>query len=519
MACLSPLGANVSVVTSRIAFIIAVALCARTARAAAQQSHTVHEVEPNESPATATHAAVGDTLAGVVNQNGDSDWFAIDVPAGRMINFRRLPSTASLDIALLDTDGRTFLAGGGAEGGGGGSSTITYPITVAGRYFYVVSGNQGAGSPSWTYSIAVTDAPLTLGAGDPARTVATLDGSIAAVATRSGDFFILSWYGAVQRVTTSGTKTNFAALPRDGHTYATGGLALDEFDNLLLPGADSVGQPVVWRFSSQGARSLFFDVPVGFGPPATVTVGPDGDVWVPTSYWRDTTTLRLWRMSPQGAIKDTIDLTGVSGSRSAAFSPAGELYVSARGGVYKVVGRNAVQVIVTQNVIHELAFDRDGYLYAIAQPPRRDPTQPGDDRQFVKIMLFDPQYHIVSDPFANVPSAATVQPSGALLFGRSADGTMAARLFTLEESNITKFVELNANGIRAPGWPLGKQSSSSQPQISIADIANALMGGPALTTDQVQYLDTHGNHNGVLDVGDLRAYLRAQGKLSGSRRP
>ena len=95
---------------------------------------------------------------------------------------------------------------------------------------------------------------------------------------------------------------------------------------------------------------------------------------------------------------------------------------------------------------------------------------------------------------------------------------MTARLFALEESNITKFVELNANGIRAPGMPLGKQGTSTV-AIAVDDVANALMGGASLTAEQVQYLDSHGNHNGILDVGDLRAYLRAQGRLSGARRP
>jgi hypothetical protein len=551
-------------------------------------------------------AAVGDTLAGAVSQNGDIDWFAIDIPAGREVKFSRVPgATASLDLALYDTDGKAILADKGSEGGG--SQTITYPITTAGRYFYVVSGNQLSGSPSWTYAIAVTDAPLTLGRGDPAQTVTTLDGSVAAVATRSGDFFIASWYGAIQRVTTTGTKTNFAALPRDSRSEATGGLALDEFDNLLMPGRDSMSRSVVWSFSPQGSRSIFFVIPGDYQPPAAILVASDGDIWLgPAAGFRDSTTLRLWRISAQGVVKDTIDLTGLSGPRGAVFSPTGELHFSARGGVYKLVGRSAVQVIATQNVIHELAFDRDGYLYALAQPPKRDPTQPGDDRQFVKILLFDPQDHVVSDPFANVPSAATVMPSGALLFGRNADGTMAARLFTLQSFAPTKFVELNANGIRAPGAPVGKQSSSSQlvvvggalhagvvgtayadtlkasgasgavtwgissgslppgitlaasgvlsgtptdsgsfafdaraaggaqnatghftiavsrqqpGSISIADIANALLGGPALTADQVQYLDAHGNHNGVLDVGDFRAYLRAQGQLVGSAHP
>jgi len=46
-----------------------------------------------------------------------------------------------------------------------------------------------------------------------------------------------------------------------------------------------------------------------------------------------------------------------------------------------------------------------------------------------------------------------------------------------------------------------------------------LMGGPSLSAAQVQYLDSIGNRNGQLDVGDLRAYLRAQGQLSGGRQP
>ena len=62
-------------------------------------------------------------------------------------------------------------------------------------------------------------------------------------------------------------------------------------------------------------------------------------------------------------------------------------------------------------------------------------------------------------------------------------------------------------------------SREQQMTIAVTDIANALMGGTSLTAEQVQYLDAHGNHNGVLDVGDLRAYLRAQGHLASSARP
>jgi hypothetical protein len=49
--------------------------------------------------------------------------------------------------------------------------------------------------------------------------------------------------------------------------------------------------------------------------------------------------------------------------------------------------------------------------------------------------------------------------------------------------------------------------------VSTPDVVNALVGGTALSPALVQFLDSHGNHNGMLDVGDLRAFLRAQGQL------
>jgi sugar lactone lactonase YvrE len=61
--------------------------------------------------------------------------------------------------------------------------------------------------------------------------------------------------------------------------------------------------------------------------------------------------------------------------------------------------------------------------------------------------------------------------------------------------------------------------TSAGVSVSVADIANALMGGGPLSAADIQYLDSHGNNNGMLDVGDLRAYLRAQGQLGGSHRP
>jgi hypothetical protein len=51
------------------------------------------------------------------------------------------------------------------------------------------------------------------------------------------------------------------------------------------------------------------------------------------------------------------------------------------------------------------------------------------------------------------------------------------------------------------------------PTFTVLDITNALLGGAALPPTVVAFLDRQGNNNGTLDVGDLRAYLRALGQL------
>jgi hypothetical protein len=50
--------------------------------------------------------------------------------------------------------------------------------------------------------------------------------------------------------------------------------------------------------------------------------------------------------------------------------------------------------------------------------------------------------------------------------------------------------------------------------VSVAEITEALLDGRALPATASEFLDQQGNHNGKLDVGDLRAYLRAQHRLS-----
>jgi len=56
--------------------------------------------------------------------------------------------------------------------------------------------------------------------------------------------------------------------------------------------------------------------------------------------------------------------------------------------------------------------------------------------------------------------------------------------------------------------------------IEAANVAKALLGDPsALTPAEVEYMDTRGNRNGRLDVGDVRAWLRGKGQIPAALRP
>ncbi|HEX8831901.1 MAG TPA: hypothetical protein VF705_12085, partial [Longimicrobium sp.] len=56
----------------------------------------------------------------------------------------------------------------------------------------------------------------------------------------------------------------------------------------------------------------------------------------------------------------------------------------------------------------------------------------------------------------------------------------------------------------------------ARPQLAQPAVLDALLGGAAtLDAAQQRYLDLLGNHNGRLDVGDLRAWLMEQGVIGG----
>ena len=65
-----------------------------------------------------------------------------------------------------------------------------------------------------------------------------------------------------------------------------------------------------------------------------------------------------------------------------------------------------------------------------------------------------------------------------------------------------------------PMRPYSLHIGTSAGTIDVASVVSALLAGRTMVdSTTMQWLDQRGNGNGVLDVGDLRAYLRAEGVL------
>ena len=557
------------------------------------QGHSKSETEPNDSLRTANIVVLGDTISGTIAPNGERDMFVIQLDSGVALHVRGSAAGSPIvpHLELWDPRGNTLQETGPTDPGH--DADIWFRITKPGQYAIRFRNEKDGGGPSYTYRLMFRDeAPPRLGPGDPNKLVATnVQGAM--VAAPNGDFFVAdARRGRIARVTTSGVVTTFASVTGP---IGIKGLALDRDGNVLVTGDSGFGG-VIWRISPSAVRSVFYYQPnsiYGRGYLDAIAVAPNGDVWV----GHDGSILQL---DPQGNLKATIP-SGCAFHYSMAFSPAGELHYVGEGdecgGVRKLAGNTSPQTVFGGLYRQALVFDRDGYLYLM------------DGGGEGKIVLLDPQYHVVHDPFAsNLGDYAAA--AGGLAFAQDGSGGTTARLFLAYggAGSDSWFIEMNPAGIRAPGWPVGAQTNqttqlkvtgralragivgkaysdtlkttdapgavtwnvasgtlpsgitldaahgilSGSPtdsgsfafdaratsggqsatghftlhvtreqlmQIEIDAIATALLGGPALTTDQVQYLDQHGNNNGILDVGDLRAYLRARGVLVGGQQP
>ena len=114
---------------------------------------------------TSGRVAGGDTATGNIGSNGDRDWFAVELVAGRtyVIDLRG----SSTDDGTLsdpylrgihDSDGNLIPRTTNDDGGQGYNSRVTFTATESGTHYIAAGAYSGQG----TYEVEVTDTPRTI---------------------------------------------------------------------------------------------------------------------------------------------------------------------------------------------------------------------------------------------------------------------------------------------------------------------------------------------------------------------
>jgi hypothetical protein len=131
------------------------------------------------------------------------------------------------------------------------------------------------------------------------------------------------------------------------------------------------------------------------------------------------------------------------------------------------------------------------------------------------------QLQLIAAPVPFCRDFSLLDPSGnRLAFGDCIEGIDSLR-YTIPATGrfgirITQFDDAPGDH---PLRPYSLRLGTNSATIDVSTIVNALLAAQGAVPDSslVRMLDRQGNGNGVLDVGDLRAYLRAEGLLPAPR--
>jgi sugar lactone lactonase YvrE len=545
---------------------------------------SITEIEPNNTAATATPAALGDSATAAMDTTGDVDWYVINVPSDTMLTLdvdaNQVGSAMDPIMWLIAPDSVTTLAF--SDDFDGLDSYIEYHITRPGKYFVLVEDYYGDGGAGYFYDLKFGAKPTPPpGPGDPTTLFAQgLGGPYSIAAGPTGELYVTDIDGQqLWKVSPAGVPSQLA--PFTGNVPLK--VVLEGSGDLLVASVDTsftVGS--LSRVTLGGQVTPFA---TGLGDIGGMTVGPDGDVWV-----LDISRLLLMRFGPFGFRKDSIDVSAINARRydsDLAFSPTGVLYISnGYDAVYRLVNRAPQLLLSGPPYLESIAFDRDGYLYVA-------------NGFLGTVLLYDPAGTPVGDAFAR----SNIGGPTYIAFARGGSGAMTSRLFAsnygynLSDPYIGSIVEMRQGSTRAGGFRIGidllpiatsslpaavmgadytatvevtsppgtptwsiaagalppgliittttgvisgvpSRAGSfsfsvrvdagtrvgyrdltitvSQPSVSLTDAANHLLGSSQLSVDLQRFLDLQGNKNGRFDIGDMRAYLRAQGQLPSS---
>lgn len=430
---------------------------------------SITEAEPNNTAATATPAALGDTATAAMDTTGDIDWYVINIATDTIlvldVDANQVGSNMDPVLWLIAPDSVTILSF--SDDVDGLDPYIEYHITTPGTYFVATQDYYGDGGSGYFYYLKFgAKATPPPGPGDPTTLFASnLNGPYGMAAGATGELYVTDIDGRqLWKISSAGAASQLAAFPSGVPLK----VALDGSGNLLVTYSDSsFSFGAVSRVTLGGQVSSFA---TGLGNTGGITVGPDGDVWV-----LDINRLLLFRFGPSGFRKDSIDVSAIGARRydaDLAFSPSGVLYISnGYDGIFRLVNRAPQRFISGPPYLESMAFDADGYLYVA-------------NGYLGTVLLYDPSGQLVSDPFARSNLGGPIY----LAFARAtADGSMTSRLFAsnygynLAAPYVGSIVEMRQGAMRGAGFRIGVDLLT----IPTASLPAAVMGADYTATLQV----------------------------------
>jgi hypothetical protein len=148
-------------------------------------------------------------------------------------------------------------------------------------------------------------------------------------------------------------------------------------------------------------------------------------------------------------------------------------------------------------------------------------VNPSDVDYYAIELAAGTQLELIAAPVPFCRDFSFLDPSGnRLAFGNCMDNIDTLRI-TISASGrylirVTQFDDAPRD---FPLRPYSLHVGTNPAASALDNVVKALLGGDVAGLDPgfVQQLDEFGNGNGVLDVGDLRAYMRTQGLLVAGR--
>jgi serine protease len=121
-------------------------------------SPTISETESNNTISTANAVTTsGTTVNGVMNSSTDSDFFVVQLPAGKTLTATLTPNASSdYDLYVYNSMGSQLTSSTNASGQVDTAKTGNTGTTTAARYVRVIYYGGGTGATSGKYTLKLS---------------------------------------------------------------------------------------------------------------------------------------------------------------------------------------------------------------------------------------------------------------------------------------------------------------------------------------------------------------------------